>query len=154
MPSPEPAKVAGVTIESSRFGTLELERSQCIDFGPGLLGFPGSATYYLLDMPDSGYYAWLQSGDEPEVAFLVTRPWDFFPDYELDVPDSLQEEIGLTDPSDAEVLVLLTVHEAEDAASFTANLLGPLVVNARTRQARQVVLDDTRYTTREPLRVP
>ncbi|MDH3678843.1 MAG: flagellar assembly protein FliW [Acidimicrobiia bacterium] len=141
-----------MTIESSRFGALELERSQGIDFGPGLLGFPESGTYYLLDVPETGYYAWLQSGEEPEVAFLVTSPWDFFPDYELDVPDDVQDEISLSDPSDAEVLVLLTAHHDGGATALTANLLGPIVVNTRTRQARQIVLDDTRYTTRELLR--
>ena len=140
-------------VESTRFGTLELTDEQAIDFGTGLLGFPDSQTYVLIELPDDDDYLWLQSADEAELAFLVTRPWAFFPDYEIDVPDAVTAEIGLDDPADSEVFLLLTVHrtEADEPSYLTANLLGPVVINTRLRQGRQVVLDSDSYGTREPL---
>lgn len=140
-------------VESTRFGTLELTSDQAIDFGPGLLGFPASGTFVFIELPDDDHYLWLQSVDEPELAFLVTRPWEFFPDYEIDVPDAVTAEIELEDPVDSDVFLLLTVHRTndEEPGFLTANLLGPVVVNTRRRLARQVVLDSDAYGTREPL---
>ena len=140
-------------VESTRFGTLELTSDQAIDFGAGLLGFPDSCTYVLIELPDDDDYLWLQSVDQPELAFLVTRPWGFFPDYEIDVPDAVTAEIELDSPVDSDVFLLLTVHRTEDeeASSLTANLLGPIVINTRMRLARQVVLENETYGTREPL---
>ena len=57
------------------------------------------------------------------------------------------------EPPSARGLVLLTVHRADgaDDVELTANLLGPVVINSESRAARQVVLEKTSYTTREPL---
>ncbi len=140
-------------VESTRFGSLEATPEAALDFVDGLLGFPESRAYYVVEIPDEEHYFWLQSGDVPELAFLVTRPWAFFPDYEINVPDNVQEQIGLTDPADSEIFLLLTVQRDEDGepTDITANLLGPIVVNTKSRKACQLVLDDSSYGTRQPL---
>lgn len=144
--------VEAVIVESTRFGPLEVSDDEVIDFGPGLLGFSEASTYLVVEIPDQAHYCWLQSCEMPELAFLVTRPWEFFPDYEIDVPDEIQEQIALSDPSDSDIFLLLTVHrDGEEPLAFTANLLGPIVINTQSRQARQLVLDSKRYGTREPL---
>ncbi len=123
-----------------------------IDFGGGLLGFASSTSYVVVEIEDDDYYFWLQSVEEPEVAFLATVPWDFFPDYEIDVPDVVQEELGLDDPADSEIFLLLSVQlEGDQPVGITANLLGPIVVNKNLKRARQIVLDGARYSTQEPL---
>ena len=139
-------------VPSTRFGDIEVAADQAIDFGPGILGFPDSPRFVLFEMPGEADYLWLQSTSEPDLAFLITRPWDFFPDYEIDVADELASEIGLEDPVDSEVFLLLTVDRADgEPVGLTANLLGPIVINTRTRMGRQFVLDNTEYRTREPL---
>ncbi len=140
-------------VESTRFGSLETTPERALDFVDGLLGFPESHVYYVVEIPDEEHYFWLQSGEVPELAFLVTRPWAFFPDSEIDVPDNVQEQIGLTDPADSEVFLLLTVQRDEDGEpiDITANLLGPIVVNTKARKASQLVLDNSTYGTRQPL---
>jgi flagellar assembly factor FliW len=79
-------------------------------------------------------------------------PGIFFPDYEVELDDVTVERLGLTEPADALILVIVTVGERVEEA--TANLLGPLVVNRHTRQAAQVVLAGSRYETRAPLVAP
>lgn len=139
-------------VESTRFGPLDLPDDRIIDFGPGLLGFPESGSYCVVEIEGDADYFWFQSTDVPELAFLATRPWDFFPDYEIDVPEETLTQIGLDDPADSEVFLLLTVQrEGDESTAITANLLGPVVVNTETHRARQLVLDNTRYGTREPL---
>jgi flagellar assembly factor FliW len=139
-------------VTSSRFGEMDVRDDAPIDFGGGLLGFASSTSYVVVEIEDDDYYFWLQSVEEPEVAFLATVPWDFFPDYEIDVPDVVQEELGLDDPADSEIFLLLSVQlEGDQPVGITANLLGPIVVNKNLKRARQIVLDGARYSTQEPL---
>lgn len=147
------ARVTSVMVQSSRFGTLEVDDHRVLHVTAGLLGLPDSTRYVVIESGDEDDpYFWLQSADEAEVAFLVTSPWNFFPDYELVVGDDDLEALALRRDSDAEVFVLLTVHrDGDEVRDITANLLGPVVVNTATRQARQLVLDATSYTTRASL---
>lgn len=138
-------------VESTRFGSFEVETSRTLRFQESLLGFPDSRTYVVIEVEDSPY-VWLQSVEEPEVAFLATSPFPFFPSYDLELAEEQQLALGVDDVSQVEVLTLLTIHRSGDTAEgITANLLGPIVVNIDSREARQVVLETTDYTTREPL---
>lgn len=139
-------------VTSTRFGDLDIPDERAIDFGPGILGFPEGQRYVLVEIEDDEDYFWLQCVELDDVAFLCIRPWDFFPEYELDVPDDVQEQIDLYDPADSEVFLLLTTHhEGDELVDITANLLGPVILNSSNRKARQVVLNNSEYTTREPL---
>lgn len=138
-------------VESTRFGSFEVETVRTLRFQESLLGFPDSSTYVVIEVEDSPYL-WLQSADEPDVAFLAMSPFPFFPTYDLELGDDEQTALGVESVSQVEVLTLLTVHRMDkQPETITANLLGPIVVNVESREARQVVLDNTDYSTREPL---
>lgn len=138
-------------VRSTRFGTFEVDESRALVFAQGLLGFPNSSNYVVVEVEDTPY-VWLQSVEEEDVAFLATSPFLFFPGYDLELGDEEQKAIEVEDPSQVEVLALLTVHRAgEQPESITANLLGPIVVNTESRRALQLVLDNPEYTTRVPL---
>lgn len=106
----------------------------------------------IIEIEDTPY-VWLQSADEPDVAFLATSPFPFFPSYELELPAETETALAIGDPSQVEILTLLTVQDrGGDGEHITANLLGPIVINVETRRAMQVVLDsEHRYSTRTPL---
>ncbi|MFQ5558383.1 MAG: flagellar assembly protein FliW [Acidimicrobiales bacterium] len=139
--------------ESSRFGVVEHTESDIVEVDGGLLGFADSTRFVSVPVPGAEGWLWLQSVDDPELAFLVISVFAFFPDYDIELPDIDADAIDLTTVVDAEVYALVTVRRDADGAvtSMTANLLGPLVLNRRTMRARQVVLADSSYTTREPL---
>ena len=88
----------------------------------------------------------LRSLEEPAVRFVAAVPTAFFPDYAFDLGEDDCAELGLSDESDALVPVLLTV--GNDAAATTANLMAPVVVNARTRRAAQVILSGSDWPVR------
>lgn len=138
-------------VESTRFGSFEVDEARSIEFSEGIMGFPNSTRYVIVEVEESPY-SWLQSLDEADVAFLTVEPWAFFPDYDLELSTQHQTELGITSPEQTAVLVLLTVHRADGSdVELTANLLGPVVINSESQAARQVVLEKTPYTTREPL---
>jgi len=88
----------------------------------------------------------LRSLQDPDVRFVVAAPTAYFPDYAFELDEGAVAELGLESSDDALVLVVLTV--GADAASTTANLLAPVVVNARTRSAAQVILSGTQWPVR------
>lgn len=120
-------------------------------FPAGLPGFPELHRFALQQWGDADSpYSLLLSLDEPSVRFLVAPPDLFFDDYEVELSDDDVQQLGLAGPDEALVLVLITV--PEPAADATANLLAPLVLNTRSLTGAQVVLADSGYSTRVPLR--
>jgi flagellar assembly factor FliW len=139
-----------VLVRSERLGDLDVDDDKVLSFPDGLLGFPVDQRYVMVDIDGGDAYRWLQSVDDPTLAFLAVIPWHFFPDYEPDIDAVTEAELSLSDPGDAIVLCLISVREESEPA-VTANLLGPLIINTTTRVGRQVVLADSGYPARAAL---
>ena len=136
--------MAAVTFDSSRFGTIEVDEGAVIEFPNGLIGL-GGARYALVGEPEDAI-VWLHSVEDPDLAVPVAKPWTFFPDYAIDLPDDEAERIGVSDPGDAEVLVVVRVG-ATPQECF-ANLKAPvLVANGKGHQ----VLNEADAPLRAPL---
>lgn len=151
-PAAAVAKVAGVRVATARFGEIEVDDERVITCPEGLPGFPDAHRFALVDVRDTGVFYWLQSLDDPALAFLTVVPWAFYPDYEPELPEADREALGLVSADEALVLCLLTVHREEE--SITANLMAPVVVNRTSRLARQVVLAEAGWPLQAPLRPP
>ena len=134
-------------IVTSRFGTLNVDDERVITFSKGLLGFPDHTRYALIQTGEENYFFWLQSVDEPTLAFVVTDPSIFFKDYEVPIREETEQALQLTDNAFAQLFVICN----KVGDWLTGNLLGPIVVNATNRLAHQVVLTDKKWTTRQPL---
>jgi len=135
-------------INSKRFGQVEVDQDRIINFKEGLLGFPNFKNFFLVDDPTDPTipFKWLIPMDNPEISFLVTDPGIFFKDFIFDLSAKDQNALGAQSEDDISVICLLTV--PIDAKRITANLRGPLVINWRTLQGRQIVLENTNFTTK------
>lgn len=118
-------------------------------FPLGLPGFPGPRRFALLRWGSDGPWSVLVDLDDADVRFLVVPPGVFFPDYQAVLDDALVAAIGLEDPSDC--LLLVIVSFPAGGGPGTANLLGPVAISTRTLRGVQAVLSDTRLSTRTPL---
>ena len=134
-------------IETTRFGPVDVDESRLIEIPAGLLGFSSFKTFSLLQPDDNGVFFWLQSVETPDLAFVVTDPALWVPDYHATIRKEQMEELGLTETGDAQVLVIVNKREH----SLTANLQGPIVVNAANRRAMQLVLAEKKWSTRHEL---
>jgi flagellar assembly factor FliW len=88
----------------------------------------------------------MRSVDQNEIRFVLVPPGALFPDYTIEIDEQHVDGLGLTSADDVLVLAIVTLGQPP-----TANLLGPLVVNRRTRAAAQVVQVQSRYRAAEPL---
>ncbi len=118
-----------------------------IHFPSGLVGYP-TAQRFVLEQGDGGVFE-LRGVHEDDPDFLVVAPAPFFPDYAPIIDDDTVERLGLRGQEDALVLLVVTLRDQPEDAS--ANTLAPLVINARTRDAAQVVLTGQPFSLRQPL---
>ena len=134
------------TIESTRFGSLEIADDAVIEFPNGLIGLGGSR-YVLIAREESAPFLWLHSVDDPSLAIPVTNPWQFFASFEVEISDSEAQRIGIADPSQAEVLV--TVRAGESIEDFRANLRAPILI--ADGRGHQVINEAKDTSVRAPL---
>ena len=126
--------MSSLTIESSRFGRVEIEPSAVIEFPEGLIGLGGSRYALIANNPEAAFM-WLQSLEDPGLALPVTNPHRFFADFAVEVVDEDVERLALDGSSAMDVYV--TVRAAPTLEDFTANLKAPILV--RAGQAWQVI---------------
>jgi flagellar assembly factor FliW len=134
------------TIESSRFGQVEIDSTAVLEFPEGLIGLDGSQYALIGDDPDAPFL-WLQSFDDPSLALPVTNPHRFFADFAVEVADEDAERLGLDTAGAMDVYV--TVRAAPALEDFTANLKAPILV--RDGQAWQVINQSPGCELRVPL---
>jgi flagellar assembly factor FliW len=114
-----------LTIESSRFGALEIPDAAAIEFPLGLIGL-GGLRYTLIDRNPGSGFQWLHSLEDPGLALPVVDPREFFAGFALVLSAEDRERIGAPDLSAAQVYV--TVRTAPNPADTLVNLRAPLVV--------------------------
>jgi flagellar assembly factor FliW len=134
---------------SSRLGTFEIQEESVLTFPSGLLGFPESRRYVMLDHDTAAPFKWLQSLDEPALAFVIIDPDLFLTNYRVEVPAEAIAEVQGGEEDDMTTAVILTI-PSDDPGRITGNLRGPLLMNPRTRLCKQLVLSDE-FPTRHPL---
>ena len=134
------------TLAGTRFGTVEFDDRDIVQIEGGLVGLPELSSFVLFEAKPGSAFSWLQSLDDPEMAFLVTEPSRYLPGYDNEITQRIsgQEGRGI---EDAVVLATATVPPGKPNDT-TLNLSGPIVLDAATRRGRQMVLEDAAYTTR------
>lgn len=134
-------------VRTTRFGTVEIADDRVITFPRGLLGFSEHRRFCLLEPAEDSAFFWLQSVDDPTLAFVVTDPSFFVPEYSVPIRAEQMSELGMSKLEDAQVFVIVNKVDA----TLTGNLQGPLVINTLTRSGEQFVLAEKRWNTRHPL---
>lgn len=118
-------------------------------FDDGIPGFPEARHFTLREVVEEGVFQILQCLDDPDLSLVVAVPWLFFPEYAPELSDVDQLGLGLESQEDAVVFCPVTLDGERKTAHM--NLLGPFVVNVRSRRGRQIVLTDQDYPLRAAL---
>lgn len=137
------------TVETTRFGIIEVGAGSVIHFPKGLLGFENCRAFVILENDDHEPFACLQSLDDPNLAFIIVNPRLFLPNYRVQVDRPEITELSVTDLSRISTWVIVTV--PDEIATMSANLQGPLLINRDNNLGKQVVLMRSPYTTRHYL---
>ena len=136
-----------MNIETTRFGTVEVDDARIVNFPSGLLGFSSYRKFVLLQPDEDGVFYWLQSVEAPDLAFVVTDPALWISEYKANIRREQMSELAMDKVDDAQVMVI--VNKRDDV--LTANLQGPIVINVDNCNAMQLVLAEKRWSTRHEI---
>ena len=131
-------------ISTLRFGNIEVKEDEIVFFKEGLLGFEEYHRYVILNNDDGSPFRWLQCVDDGNLAFVIIEPLNFMFEYNIEISDSDQDFLKLTRAEDAILYTIVSI--PENPHDMTANLQGPLLINAANRQARKVISSNPHHT--------
>ena len=129
-------------VGTTRFGELEVKEEDVIHFDEGPLGFENLGKFIVVDPGDHGLILWFQSVEVPETAFPIIESGVFRSNYTVNLLPAELNSLGLESVSQASVYSILTI--PREISEMSANLKAPIVINNKTRKARQIVLQDSK----------
>ena len=136
-------------VKTTRFGELEVDKKDIITFKEGLLGFENNTKFFIVDPGDQTLILWLQSIDDEKTAFPIIEPKIFSPDYQVKLLPAELNSLKLENLTDACVYTILTIPQV--VTEMSANLKAPIIINNKTKEARQIVLQDSKLEVRYPM---
>jgi flagellar assembly factor FliW len=135
-----------VKIKTTRFGELEVDKKDIIEFTEGLLGFENLKKFFIVDPGDQTLILWLQSTDDAATAFPIIEPKIFQPNYMVKLLPVELNSLALENLQNASVYTVLTI--PQNVTEMSANLKAPIIINNKTKMARQIVLQDSKLEVR------
>ena len=133
-------------IKTTRFGELEVDKKDIIEFTEGLLGFENLKKFFIVDPGDQTLILWLQSTDDAATAFPIIEPKIFQPSYMVKLLPVELNSLSLENLQNASVYTVLTI--PQNVTEMSANLKAPIIINNKTKMARQIVLQDSKLEVR------
>jgi len=137
-------------IKSRLFGEAEIDDDKIIEFTQGMMGFEEYKKYAIIfdsERENAGGIMWLQSLDDPDIAFPMVNPVDIKPDYNPIVEDEWLEPLGAFE-NEEELFVLLVLTVPSDLTKTTCNMKAPVIINTNTRKACQLIVNNEDYLVR------
>lgn len=114
----------------------------------GLIGLTDFTQAELAVVPDQFPFLSLElRGPQGAMRFIVLQPDGFIDGYEPEIFPADAAALGISEPAEAMLLNIVTL-EAQNPAGAKVNLVGPIVVNRRTRVGRQLVISN--YASYDP----
>jgi flagellar assembly factor FliW len=132
----------------TRFGEVEYNPENLLHFPAGLIGLPNLRSFIVMPNKKQGPLFWIQCVEDPDMAFVLTDPTNFFLDY-LVAPDAAERQSLHIDEND-EYFTLSVVTIPPDQ-NITLNLAAPIFFAPKSNRAIQVILQGSTYSSKTPL---
>lgn len=132
-------------LDNTRFGTIQFQEGDVVTLPDGMVGFPRWTRFVLVQTRAGSPFRWLQSVEDPGLAFLLADPTAYCPNYAPELPDHVAGSLGLTEETPCLVLVTAAIPRGRPE-DMTLNLAAPVVINLENRTGAQVVLESEAYT--------
>lgn len=140
-----------ISFDTSRFGAISVPCDKVINFVQGIPGFGNLRKFIIIDHDEEGRFKWLQSLEDPAVAFLMTSPALYKPDYKITIKKADAETLGIEDPST--VVTLVMVSALREQKSLSINLKGPVIFNSANMKAIQCIVEKENYPSHFEIKV-
>ena len=137
-------------INTAKFGEIEVEDSRVFDFVLPIIGFNDLTKYIIIEPDKDTLFKWLQSVDEPALAFPIISVAALDYDYSVDLADNVISDLEITNAESLLVMNITSIPQ-DNPRGTTINLLAPLIFNLDNHKAGQIVLSGSGYDISYPM---
>lgn len=130
-------------------GEIEYENENIITFKKEIPGFDGLTKFILVDLKEYEPFKLLQSLEDDEIGFIVTSPFEFHEDYEVNLNKEIISRLDIKEEKD--VIIVTTITLNSNPKKITTNLKAPIIINNDNKFGEQIILDDLKYEIKQPL---
>jgi flagellar assembly factor FliW len=131
------------------FKNLVYSNNDILQFPAGIPGFEKNKQFVIVSIPEYVPFEWLVCIDGSQLRFAVINPLLFLADYAPKIIKEQIEDLSIDKPEDLLLYSIVTIRE--NPLESTANLIGPIIINRLKKLGKQIIIDDDRYTTQEPI---
>jgi len=124
-------------------------KEDVIAFPHGIPGFEKNREFVIVQIPDFSPFEWFVCVDGTRLRFAVINPLLFCPTYAPKFAKEQLDDLFIQKPEDVLLYSIVTI--AQNPLLSTANLIGPVLINKTKKIGNQIILDDDRYSTQEPI---
>lgn len=137
-------------LNTVRFGEIEVEESRIFDFKLPIIGFDELTKYVIVEPNKDTLFKWLQSTEDPSLAFPIISVASLDFDYSVDLSDNVISELSITNAESLLVMNITSIPQ-DNPKGTTINLLAPLIFNLDNQTAAQIVLSGSGYSINHPM---
>lgn len=137
-------------INTARFGEVEINESRIFDFVMPVIGFNELTKFIILEPGENTLFKWLQSTEDPSLAFPIISVASLDYDYSVDLSDNVINTLSITNPESLLVMNITSIPQ-DNPRGTTINLLAPLIFNLDNQKAGQIVLSGSGYDISYPM---
>ena len=137
-------------INTARFGEVEINESRIFDFVMPVIGFNELTKFIILEPGENTLFKWLQSTEDPSLAFPIISVASLDYDYSVDLSDNVINTLSITNPESLLVMNITSIPQ-DNPRGTTINLLAPLIFNLDNQKAGQIVLSGSGYDITYPM---
>lgn len=137
-------------INTARFGKINVVPNTTWNFASPILGFNDCKQFIAL-AEENGHFEFIQSVEDEHLTFILTDPFLFCPEYDFNLDKHWLDLLQIEKEEQIVVRSIVTVRSASD---ISINLRAPIILNADTLRAAQIVLDNSEYGPRYPIMNP
>ena len=117
----------------------------------GLPGLEDYQEFTLNSLGQDSHFCFLQAVKQEGIGLLLVNPYGFFDNYEFDLSEEIAVQLKIDDEN--QVVVLCTLNTSQGIGAATVNLLAPIIINTEQLLAKQVVLNNQKYSLRTPIKI-
>lgn len=136
-------------IQTKFHGEITIDPAQRYTFPKGMPGFEDQKQFTILPIENNNVFQVLQSTTTKDVAFIIANPYTLVDNYTFKIDEPTLDLLGIKQQQDVFVLGVLSLKDPFETS--TINLQAPLIFNAQTKKAKQMILNDSTFTFQHPI---
>ncbi len=138
-------------VGTKALGKVGIDPQEILKFSDGLYGFHEFHEFILLSGKEESVFRWLQSVEEPDLAFIIVKPETILKNaYAPGVVAADLEALQVKSVSECDVYLIVTIPE-NHPEKMTANLQGPVLIHKEKKIGRQVISTNDNHPVRLPI---